>query len=32
MPKLDAFDTFYESFFEIQYSASSNLEHFKEEN
>ena len=30
--KTDTFDTFYESFLEIKYSASSKLENFKEEN
>ena len=30
--KIDTFDTFYESFLEIKYSASSKLKNFKEEN
>ena len=30
--KIDAFDTFYESFWEIKHFASSKLENFKEEN
>ena len=30
--KIDTYDTFYESFLEIKYSASSKLENFKEEN
>ena len=30
--KIDTFGTFYESFLEIRYSASSKLENFKEEN
>ena len=31
-PKIDTFDTFYESLLEVKYSASSKLENFKEEN
>ena len=30
--KIDTFDTLYQSFLEIQYSAGSNLENFKEKN